>query len=351
MAASAAAARAVAAGAQAVASRSRRGAIAAIAACILGLAVVSLAAAAGPPFSGRDPSQPVRDDADILDQAAVEALDEAILRLHDELDIDAVVYVQKKPTSDTFAAASADARALADAWAVGSGAQLDGLVVLVDLDESSCHGQLVLYADDELGARISNRERQQIFDEQLLPLLKDCQIGGAIQTGLEAIEARLTGLGLEPSGDVVEPSFDDSVGLPAKEPPFDGEPPADEPVEFPNPSGGPQPGVSDGGGLVALIAIAGIVIAAIGAVAGFNRVGRGGATQMALWPFFRRDDNDQHGGPFGGPPSSGIFGGGGGSMGCGGLGGGASGGGGGGSSSGAGGGSSGGGGGSAGGGF
>jgi uncharacterized membrane protein YgcG len=315
----------------------------------LGLAALaaSSALAAGPPYPSRPADTAVRDDADVLDQAAVESLDETIVRLHDELQIDAVVYVQTKPASDTFAKAFADARALADAWAVGSGAELDGLVVLIDLDESHCHGQFVLYADDELRRRSSDTQRQRIFEEAVVPLLKDCDISGAAQAALDTIEARLTGIGAEPSGDVSEPTFD--AGLPLKEPPPD-DPGIDEPPPvFPDPIVQPDPGFG-GGGPVVLVAIIGIVGTLIAAALGFSRpVRRGGASQLMLWPFFRRDDDDRGGGPFSGPSGGSQFGGGGpiggaggglggGSSGAGSSGGGSSGGGGGGTAGGAGGG-------------
>jgi uncharacterized protein len=282
-------------------------------ALLVALAAISLgassASAAGPPYPGRDPDQSIRDDAGVLDEAATAALDEAILRLHDELDIDAVVYLQTKPESDTFEAAYADARALADAWAVGSGSQLDGLVVLVDLDESGCHGQYMLWADEELRARITDEERQEIFDQEIVPFLKACDIAGALTTGLESIEARLTGIGPEPTVDTDGPSLD--AGGPVKQPPPGGDVPLEEqPGDIPDPL--VNPGPSGDSGLAGIVLLLGFVIAAAAAVVfGVGRAGRAAPTQMALWPLTRRDDDDQHGGTFGGPAGGGTLGGGG----------------------------------------
>jgi uncharacterized membrane protein YgcG len=306
--ASVAAVRAVAEGVRAVASRPIRFWRGTLAAFCLAALATSSALAAGPPYPSRPADTAVHDDADVLDQAAVDSLDETIVRLHDELQIDAVVYVQTKPASDTFAKAFADAQALADAWAAGSGAELDGLVVLIDLDESHCHGQFVLYADEELRRRSPDKQRQQIFEDVVVPLLKDCDISGAAQAALDKIEARLTGIGAEPSGDVSEPTFD--AELPLKEPPPD-DPGINDPPVFPDPIAPPDPGFG-GGGLVVLLAIVGIVGSLIAAALGFSRpVRRGDASQLMLWPFFRRDDDDRGGGPFGGPSGGSQFGGGG----------------------------------------
>jgi uncharacterized membrane protein YgcG len=300
-----------------VSRRALRGVVALGAAIASVLIVVSAVSAAGPPFPDRDPEKPVRDEAGVLDDTAADALNEAILRLHDELRIDAVVYLQIKPESDTFTAALADARALADSWSVGGGSKLDGLVVLVDLDESGCHGQFVLYADEELRRRITDQERQTIFEEDVLPLLKECDLAGAVTTGLASIETRLAGIGPEPSGDPSEPTDDvgssPGAGGIVKEPP----PPDDVPIDtapdvFPDPLVAPGPG--DGAGALVLLGVVGIVAVLLVGLLGFSRNGRRMPTQMMLWPFFRNNnDNDQHGGTFGGPPSGGgIFGGGGG---------------------------------------
>jgi uncharacterized membrane protein YgcG len=273
------------------------------------LFTASSALAAGPPYPGRDPDQSIRDDTGVLDEAATAAVDEAILRLHDELEIDAVVYLQTKPESDTFEAANADARALADAWAVGSGAKLDGLVVLVDLDDSGCHGQFVLWADEEFRARITDEAREESFDQEIVPLLKACDIAGAITTGLESIEGRLTGDGPEPTVDMDGPSHD--AGGPVKQPPpGDDVPPDGQPGDIPDPL--VNPGPSGDIGLAGMLLLLGFFIAAaVAAVLGLGRAGRPRRTQMALWPLTRRDDDDQHGGTFGGPPTGGTLGGGG----------------------------------------
>lgn len=309
-----AAAPAAVAGVLAVASRAVRAGALPVA---VGLLALAIAGAAGPPYEERDPDQPVRDDVGVLDEATVQALDETILRLRDELSIDAVVLIQTKPEADTLAKATADARALVDTWGVGGGAELDGLVILVDLDESACHGQFVLYADEEMRARVSNTERQRIFDEELKPLLADCGIGAAVQTGLGSIEKRLTGAGPEPTGDVVEPSDaveeptdvvdepTDEVGLPIKPGEDDGVPPD----EFPAPSLTPSFGFDSS--WVFLFAIVGVLIAVVGAVLNLGRSGGiGRPSQMTLWPFSRNSDDDRHGGAFGGPRSGGTFGGG-----------------------------------------
>jgi uncharacterized membrane protein YgcG len=95
--------------------------------------------------------------------------------------------------ADTEAEAEADAIALGTQWGVGREGYDDGLVVLLDLDDSRCHGQVQLYA--AVGFReayISNAERQRIFEETMLPHLRDCGIDAALLAALSDVEAAVS---------------------------------------------------------------------------------------------------------------------------------------------------------------
>ena len=92
-----------------------------------------------------------------------------------------VVYTQLVPSSDTPEEAEQDAIALIDQWGIGRRGFDDGLVILFDLHESDpCHGQVQLYAGPGYRAAfLSNEERQQIFDDDMLPHLRGCDLDGA----------------------------------------------------------------------------------------------------------------------------------------------------------------------------
>ncbi len=61
-----------------------------------------------------------------------------------------------------------------DQWGVGRKGFDDGLVILFDLDPSLEHGQVILYGGPGYrAAYLDNSEKQRIFDEDMLPLLRE----------------------------------------------------------------------------------------------------------------------------------------------------------------------------------
>ena len=103
------------------------------------------------------------------------------------------VYSQIKPQSDTPAAAEADARALMDQWGVGRKGFDDGLVILFDLQENREHGQVQLYAGPGYAATyLSNGERQQVFQDDMLPYLRGADFDAALTAAMSRIDATAT---------------------------------------------------------------------------------------------------------------------------------------------------------------
>ena len=98
------------------------------------------------------------------------------------------------PSGVTTDEAEADAIALMDQWGVGRAGIDDGLVILFDLHEDDpCHGQVQLYAGPGYRATyLSNEERQQIFDEKMLPLLRRCDLDGAALVAMDAVDENAT---------------------------------------------------------------------------------------------------------------------------------------------------------------
>jgi uncharacterized membrane protein YgcG len=148
---------------------------------------------AGPPFGEPVPGATVYDYAGVLSRDVVASLSRRIRRIEDLTGAEVVVYTQVKPESDTFAEAERDAIALMDQWGIGRRGFDDGLVILLDLDESREHGQAQLYAGPGFRASyMTNEDRQRIFTDEMLPYLLDADFNSAMLAAMETIEAETT---------------------------------------------------------------------------------------------------------------------------------------------------------------
>lgn len=108
-----------------------------------------------------------------------------------------VVYTQYKADSDSDSTQQ-DAAALIAEWAIG-GADQDGMVVFWNATRLDCkvgapgNGQVQLYAAPGFVERLSDEQRQEIFDTDMLPWLRYCDEDNALLAGLEAIDELLGG--------------------------------------------------------------------------------------------------------------------------------------------------------------
>ena len=126
-----------------------------------------------------DPIDGVRvyDHADVLEDATIVSLGDTSRRIEDRTGAQVVVYTQVKPESDTPSEAERDAISLMDAWGVGRRGIDDGLVILLDLDDSRCHGQVQLYAGPGYRASyLTNDDRQAIYEDVMLPHLRGVRL-------------------------------------------------------------------------------------------------------------------------------------------------------------------------------
>lgn len=151
------------------------------------------AMAAGPPFPAPVAGVVVYDTADVFEVGTIRRATATIEAIEERTGAEIVVYTQVKPEADTFEEAEADARALMDQWGVGRRGFDDGLVILFDLDESREHGQVQLFAGAGYRAAfLSDGERQQIFEEQMVPALRAGDLDGALLAALGEIDAAAT---------------------------------------------------------------------------------------------------------------------------------------------------------------
>jgi uncharacterized membrane protein YgcG len=162
----------------------------ALAAAVAALALVpALVLAAGPPFPDPVENKAVYDTAGVLDAATIAKAEAAIDRFEADTGAEIVVYTQLVRDGITSGEADAHAIALIDQWGVGRAEVGDGMVILFDLNESDpCHGQVRLYAG--AGFRdvwLSNDDRQVIFENDMLPKLRECDLNGALTAAMDKI--------------------------------------------------------------------------------------------------------------------------------------------------------------------
>lgn len=168
-----------------------------MAATVLALAVLPLvggAFAAGPPYPAPVADQAVYDEAEVLSAQVEEQVEVTIDAIENRTGAEVVVYTQLVPTGITQEEAEADAIALMDQWGVGRKGIDDGLVILFDLHRTDpCHGQVQLYAGPGFRATfLTNEERQAIFENEMLPYLRSCDLDAALLVAMERVDAAAT---------------------------------------------------------------------------------------------------------------------------------------------------------------
>jgi uncharacterized membrane protein YgcG len=147
----------------------------------------------GPPFPEPELNQAVYDYAGVFRDDTVGRAEETIDAIENRTGAEVVVYTQNVGYKKTTEAAEQDAIALMDQWGIGRKGFDDGLVILFDLDSSLEHGQVQLYAGPGYRAAfLSNSERQQIFDNDMTPLLAQGDLDGALLVALQKIDANAT---------------------------------------------------------------------------------------------------------------------------------------------------------------
>lgn len=162
-------------------------ALAAAIVALIGLPALGLAA--GPPFPEPVNNQAVYDTADVF-SAETEAKVEAMIdKVEAETGAEVVVYSQLVPDGVGYAQAESQARALMDQWGVGRAGVNDGLVILFDLGQADpCHGQVQLYAGSGYrDAWLSDDDRQRIFENDMLPHLRECDMDGALLAAMDKV--------------------------------------------------------------------------------------------------------------------------------------------------------------------
>jgi uncharacterized membrane protein YgcG len=153
---------------------------------------------AGPPYPPPIIDVVVYDYADILSSATSATATQIITDIEHRVGAEVVVYTQYKPGSDDEST-DQDAIDLINQWGVGRQGFDDGLAIMWNVTRQPCdptrtgNGRVRLYAAPGYqAAYLSNDERQQIFDSQMLPSLRQCDEDSALLGALHAIDANAT---------------------------------------------------------------------------------------------------------------------------------------------------------------
>ena len=164
-----------------------------LAAGIGSVSAASPAPAAGPPYPLAVTGQRVYDYAGIFSLAEIDHAEKTITTIEGRTGAQIAIYTQVKPDSDTLDKANADAAALIDQWGIGRKGFDDGLVILFDMQPNLVHGQVSLYAGSGFRAAfLTDSDRQAIFDNDMLPLLKSADFDGALAVALQDVDAAAT---------------------------------------------------------------------------------------------------------------------------------------------------------------
>jgi uncharacterized membrane protein YgcG len=150
-------------------------------------------ATAGPPFPDPELDRAVYDTAGVFSPETVAQAEATIDAIEARTGAEVVVYSQVDDYGITIEEADAHAQALMDQWGVGRKGFDDGLVILFDLDPSLEHGQAILYGGPGYrAAYLDNAEKQRIFDEDMLPMLREGNLDGALRVALQRVDANAT---------------------------------------------------------------------------------------------------------------------------------------------------------------
>ncbi len=147
----------------------------------------------GPPFPEPVTDQAVYDFAGILSSEAIVDAEATIDAIEARTGAEVVVYTQPVDYGVTTSETEARARALIDQWGIGRAGFDDGMVIFFDIDPSGEHGQVQLYAAPGFEATfLTNNERQSIFDNDMVPFLRNADFDGALGIALERVDAAAT---------------------------------------------------------------------------------------------------------------------------------------------------------------
>jgi uncharacterized membrane protein YgcG len=149
--------------------------------------------APGPPFPEPEIDRAVYDFAGIFSPEVIVNAESTIDAIEARTAAEVVVYSQLVDYGVSTEQTEYRARALIDQWGVGRKGFDDGMAIFFDIDPSLMHGEVQLYgAPGFEAAYLSNSERQRIFENDMLPFLREADFDGALATALSKVDAAAT---------------------------------------------------------------------------------------------------------------------------------------------------------------
>ena len=164
------------------------------AACLLAVPAALRAAdqpptPAGPPFPEPEIGRAVYDFAGVFEPETIAAVEETVDHIEERTKAEVVVYTQVVDSTTSTEETERHARALIDQWGVGRQGFDDGLAIFFDFEPGRSSGQVQLYAAPGFAATfLTNSERQQIFENDMLPHLREDDWDGAILAAMDRID-------------------------------------------------------------------------------------------------------------------------------------------------------------------
>jgi uncharacterized membrane protein YgcG len=150
-------------------------------------------AASAPIMDGPQPGKYIYDTTGLLTSAEIADL-ETHAKAVEQAGAPTIVYLQAKDA--TYDETYQDAGALMNTWNVESASDArDGFVMFLNLVPGNLrHGQVVLFAGRKYfqNGPLTHDETQRIYQDEMLPLLRDGDTAGAIAAGLDAVAHDLT---------------------------------------------------------------------------------------------------------------------------------------------------------------
>jgi uncharacterized protein (TIGR04222 family) len=147
----------------------------------------------GPPYPDPEVDRAVYDFAGILSPEAIVKAESTIDAIEARTAAEVVVYTELADYGVSQEETEGRAIALIDQWGVGRKGFDDGLAIFFDIDPSLQHGQVELYAARGFeAAYLSNSERQKVYDEDMLPFLREADFDGALNAALTKVDAAAT---------------------------------------------------------------------------------------------------------------------------------------------------------------
>ena len=155
--------------------------------------VTAAAPPPGPPFPDPVLDQAVYDYAEVFSPEVEATVESTIDMIEARTGAEVAVYTQVLFYYPSEPETEANAIALMNQWGVGRRGLDDGLVILFDLDSSRAHGQVQLYAGAGFKSTfLSDSERQAIFENDMLPRLRNGDLEGALLAAIEKVDQAAT---------------------------------------------------------------------------------------------------------------------------------------------------------------